>query len=417
MKTGQQALLRVRASWREGVRKDPNATMMHDFFRLLPQEQQEELLRSIGFDAPAERQCIPSTLYSSLLKMASEKLENTRLLNDDSSAAAHAAQSETARGSSEGGIVQQVSWRLLFLGLTLLLIGILVDYTHSDRRISSSSVALLRLSKQNTPSDGSVLLQGFGSLSHENYGGNPYSLQWYCAPDSWEVTDDTREGRDGSWKVRQGGSQLRLYPPAKKDFWRKTYYVPILIKDDGSVAYTTLDAKQWYTLTTSFTLRAVRQFDQAGLYLRLDSEHWLKTGIEVVDHIPRLSAVVTNVYSDWSTQAWPDYTTETRNGETRTVVECQLKLHVRGSNFVVEAKEKQASSWSFVRIAHLNKGIVYPNDPIVDGGLFQGPSPPDGKVWAGVFAASPEDQRGSFVDFHDFSVVAGSSFEHNADGN
>jgi len=48
------------------------------------------------------------------------------------------------------------------------------------------------------------------------------------------------------------------------------------------------------------------QFDQAGICIRLDSEHWLKTGIEVVDEKPRLSCVVTNGYSDWSTQSWPE---------------------------------------------------------------------------------------------------------------
>ena len=121
-----------------------------------------------------------------------------------------------------------------------------------------------------------------------------------------------------------------------------------------------------------------------------------------MDHIPRLSVVVTNVYSDWSTQAWSDYSTETKNNETVTVVDCQLKLHARGNNFVVEAKQKQESSWSFVRIAHLSTGIVYPDDPIEMQGSFQGPSPARGKMWAGVFAASPQDQQGSFVDFHDF---------------
>ena len=57
---------------------------------------------------------------------------------------------------------------------------------------------------------------------------------------------------------------------------------------------------------TSFTLDPRRQFDQAGLVVRLDSEHWVKTGIEVVDGVPRLSCVVCNVYADWSTQVWAE---------------------------------------------------------------------------------------------------------------
>ena len=43
------------------------------------------------------------------------------------------------------------------------------------------------------------------------------------------------------------------------------------------------------------------QFDQAGLIIFKDPEHWLKTGIEFVDGHPKLSCVITNMYSDWST--------------------------------------------------------------------------------------------------------------------
>lgn len=343
--------------------------------------------------------------------MTSQQLENTSLL-EGSAAAGGVAPNE--RNQSEEGRIQQVScWKLLFLSLSLLLIGILFDaLTYSDRRVSS--IPLLLLSKRDvvSPADGTVLLQGFDSLANNNKSNDPYDLQWYCAPDTW---NESEKGHGGAWELLSD-SQLRLHPPAKKDFWRKTYYDPILIKDDGSVAYTTLDARQWYTITTNFTLTAVRQFDQAGIYLRLDADHWIKTGIEVVDHIPRLSVVVTNVYSDWSTQAWSDYSTEIKNDETVTVVDCQLKLHARGNNFVVEAKQTQESLWSFVRISHLSRNIVCVDDPIQVGqGEFQGPSPARGKMWAGVFAASPTDQQGCFVDFHDLRVVTGSSFEHSAD--
>jgi regulation of enolase protein 1 (concanavalin A-like superfamily) len=271
----------------------------------------------------------------------------------------------------------------------------------------------LSSSDQSDP-DGTVLCQGFDSLVKNN-SKDPWSLEWYCGPDSWPTSGDSREGRDGAWELVQSpyniSKQLRLYPPAKKDFWRKTYYEPVLIKDDAPVAHVTLDMQKWYTITTSFTLTAVRQFDQAGLYIRIDSQHWIKAGIEVVDQKPRLSAVVTNVYSDWSTQSWEMYTTDKQS----TIVKCCLRIHCRGESFVVEAK--QDGDWEFVRIAHLSPNVVYPNDPIQSEGTFQGPVPPSGKLWAGVFAASPEDQRGAFVDFEDFSVVAGSSFEHNADGN
>lgn len=131
----------------------------------------------------------------------------------------------------------------------------------------------------------------------------------------------------------------------EKTFWHKTFYNPILIKDDAPVSYLKLDSWQWYTIQTSFAFHAVRQFDQAWLYIWINSNHWLKTGIEVVDQQPRLSVVVTNIYRDWSMQAWSDYTTN--NDSNTTTVQCQLQIHCRGDNFVVETRKVDSEEWKF----------------------------------------------------------------------
>ena len=47
-------------------------------------------------------------------------------------------------------------------------------------------------------------------------------------------------------------------------------------------------------------------YDQAGLMLRVDEKNWLKCGIELVDDIQQLSAVVTRDYSDWSILPMPN---------------------------------------------------------------------------------------------------------------
>ena len=174
------------------------------------------------------------------------------------------------------------------------------------------------------------------------------------------------------------------YPPAKKDFWRKTYYEPVLIKDDGPILeYKHLSTAQHYTVTTAFELTAVCQFDQAGLCIRYDREHWIKAGIEVV----------TNSYSDWSTQQWPHYS----NRETRVHVDTvEIRIHCRGTSFVVEAK--QNGEWVFIRIAHLNVKK-------------------DSTFGASVFACCPEDQQGGHAVFTHFEIIRGSHMEHNADGN
>ncbi|CAB9496521.1 Protein of unknown function (DUF1349) [Seminavis robusta] len=251
-------------------------------------------------------------------------------------------------------------------------------------------------------------------------------LRWYCAPDSWNPIEGRREGRGGSWSVDDASKSLIMAPPAKKDNWRKTYYEPVLIKDDGPFLYATLTDDKYYTVETTLQLTAVRQFDQAGIMIRLGPEHWLKTGIEVVDNRPRLSCVVTNVFSDWSTQAWSNYTVDQGDeslkgsGATVVTVHCQIRVHCRGDSFVVEAKMPTPSGsfeWQFIRIAHLAKSSggfssFAKQDPTLEDG-----APTDGTLWAGVFAASPEDQQGGYVTFTSFTIQVGSHFEHNADGN
>lgn len=259
-------------------------------------------------------------------------------------------------------------------------------------------------------------LIGFASniFSPQNLSGK---LFWYCAPDSWKSdASEKKEGSGGSWAL--DGSSLVVTPPAKKDYWRKTYYDPIIIKDDAPFLYAKLSASEYYTVETVFELTAVRQFDQAGLMVRLGPEHWLKAGIEVVDQQPRLSCVVTNGYSDWSTQTWTNFTINTTSKVVQ--VGCHIRVHCRGTSFVVEAKMPQANEWQFIRIAHLSRCMGCQDGPFAslgeDGTLIDASPAADG-VWAGVFAASPEDQQGGHARFTKFEILPGSHFEHNANGN
>jgi hypothetical protein len=79
-------------------------------------------------------------------------------------------------------------------------------------------------------------------------------LAWYCSPTSWkeDLIEGRREGRDGKWNVNEQ-NQLVLHTPAKKDFWRKTYYEPIHVEDDGSMLHCThLPLSEQYTVEKSF---------------------------------------------------------------------------------------------------------------------------------------------------------------------
>lgn len=49
-----------------------------------------------------------------------------------------------------------------------------------------------------------------------------------------------------------------------------------------------------------FTVDLSQQFDQAGVFLRVGPEHWIKAGVEYSDGVPQLGVVVTDGRSDWS---------------------------------------------------------------------------------------------------------------------
>lgn len=198
-----------------------------------------------------------------------------------------------------------------------------------------------------------------------------------------------------------------MAPKAKRDFWRKTYYEPLLVKDDGSFLYHLVSAKDLpVTIETSFSLTPNAQFDQAGIIVRLDSDHWIKTGIEVVDGQPRLSCVVTNGFSDWSTQH---------------ISQPAIKIRVHllpqhGGSFVIEAAPKDSTEWSFVRIAHMSLNF---NDKTLDDdkvvkASYHGERAPAGTLMVGVFAASPVDQNGMVATFDSISINKGSTFIHEA---
>lgn len=233
------------------------------------------------------------------------------------------------------------------------------------------------------------------------FGGVGSSLSWFCDPTMWKAQPGKREGMDGRWEVSPNG-ELILCPPAKKDFWRRTYYRPLLVKDDGPCLFATVSLSETFTCETDFTLDAKRQFskfDQAGLMVRIDAEHWIKAGIEHVDGAPRLSCVVTNGFSDWSTQPWP-------GGEAAM----RLRISKVGANdsYVVEAaaagagaradagggKSEDNHDWRFIRIAHLGTAAR-----AVGPAAGDQDAAPEGNLWVGVVGCCPEEQQGCRVLF------------------
>ena len=202
-------------------------------------------------------------------------------------------------------------------------------------------------------------------------------LAWFCDPKGWTPVDGRREGMGGDWKVDDEG-QLVVSPPAKKDFWRKTYYTPILCKDDGSCLFATIPADETVMVETTFTLDPKKQFDQAGLCIRLDNEHW-KTGRGC----------------DGSRGSRALSATATLTGRPSRIRACRIRVHKIGSSLVVEAGQKGCSdsSLAFIRIAHLSPSQGMRDDPLA-GGSCTRRSRSCRFQWMGVFAFEDQDGCG-----------------------
>ena len=106
-------------------------------------------------------------------------------------------------------------------------------------------------------------------------------LLWYNEPAEHDVDDGC----------------LIIRPDADTDFWQKTFYG--FTPDSGHLLYLELSGD--FDLDTHVRFHFANQYDQAGLMVRTDPEHWLKTSVEYEPVGPAsLGVVMTDVYSNWS---------------------------------------------------------------------------------------------------------------------
>lgn len=210
-------------------------------------------------------------------------------------------------------------------------------------------------------------------------------LEWLHHPSSWNVVDVSGEAEGAGGSADVFDETLVLRPPSKKDFWSKTFYSPELIKSDASGLLATVPITDEATIGITFQFTPVSQFDQAGILVYIDNDHWMKCGIEYCDNCPRLSVVVCNGYSDWSTQLWNGFG-------------AKLKIHkvLQADSVVVEAAPIGSDEFHFVRIAHLSSTSI-----IAEAVASQGVA----KSWRiGPYAASPIAQKGCSATFTHFYI-------------
>jgi regulation of enolase protein 1 (concanavalin A-like superfamily) len=105
-------------------------------------------------------------------------------------------------------------------------------------------------------------------------------MKWYNEPKIWE---------------KQAGS-IFVFASSKTDFWQKTHYN--FRHDNGNFYYQEVAGS--FTVEVKVIGQYQALYDQAGLMIRENENTWLKCGIEYVEGIQNVSAVVTRNYSDWS---------------------------------------------------------------------------------------------------------------------
>jgi regulation of enolase protein 1 (concanavalin A-like superfamily) len=96
--------------------------------------------------------------------------------------------------------------------------------------------------------------------------------------------------------VVQESSQLKVTAAHESDFWRNTSYG--FVHDSGHALLKEFPAHS--SMEVTFVLNYSGQFDQAGIIVYSDSQHWIKAGVESADGLPQVGAVVTSINSDWS---------------------------------------------------------------------------------------------------------------------
>lgn len=113
---------------------------------------------------------------------------------------------------------------------------------------------------------------------------------------------------EGRWTtppaaVASDGEALLVTAIESSDAWRTTAYG--FVHDTEHALVSPLPVGT--AMEVSFTGDFVSEFDQAGAFVRVSDEEWIKAGVEFADGALQLGAVVTHRFSDWSVAPVPEW--------------------------------------------------------------------------------------------------------------
>ena len=159
---------------------------------------------------------------------------------------------------------------------------------------------------------------------------------------------------------------LRVNVDGGTDYWRITHYN--FIRDNGHFYF----QEQTGDFTVKVKIKGFYRdlYDQGGLMIRIDEKNWIKTGIEFVNGIQNLSAVVTREFSDWSVVRRTDNSQEV-----------WFKL-TRKNDFVEISYSLDDKDFLLLRLAYF---------------------PPNVPVKIGIMCAAP-DGKGFPIEFSNYSL-------------
>jgi regulation of enolase protein 1 (concanavalin A-like superfamily) len=105
-------------------------------------------------------------------------------------------------------------------------------------------------------------------------------------------------------------------------------------------------------MEVEFTATFSEQFDQAGIFVRVSAQRWVKAGVEFADGCPSVGAVVTDGRSDWSLAPTPNW------GGHRVL----LRVSRSGDALTIRARWERAA-FQLVRVVPFEQYLVASGGP------------------------------------------------------
>ena len=160
---------------------------------------------------------------------------------------------------------------------------------------------------------------------------------------------------EGQWThppvwAREDAGGLLVEAAEGSDAWRVTSYGFIHDTAHGLLTAFPQDC----AMEVDFVAEYTGQFDQAGIFIRQDPEHWVKAGLEYADDLLQVGAVVTWPVSDWSVAPVASW-----SGHDVTV-----RVSRSGDAVTIRAR-RDDDPWQFVRVLPVPPDAVLEAGPLV----------------------------------------------------